>query len=439
MARTATGSDTSFFVDRRGIEAYLLQAISENTQKKVGTETELFYLSKDARTPVTISDGQKIFRAFASAYESMGFLAKPRADNFSGGNFITDIEIPQHGTISLETFHGYEFATDVCNKPSETQERNALFREIAQQVGDQTGYQPVYRGFVPEYSSAVAVPRERNILLRECMRDRFGEKADYLCKRIGSFASFQVNVDGCGKDFHEAYRTLLIAEPAIAMHYNDQSGRLPLRHRAYFPLQPEQTEPVTAVWNARDNEWAVAAIVDRLLKVRIPFLPDPENPGIIRKQPLDAQRRPPSVGDMLAEGRLSERLLKHALSFMYMSPSLRRPAVLEVRGIDTQPTAARSGEVTEGITNLVYRDDVRKGVLEAYAHFDERDVAALHHSTVTRRPDLARVIKGQRVGDIVADIVQRSSVPQPRTGPASLRKLLDTPEGPLLGASFVKS
>ncbi len=75
------------------------------------------------------------------------------------------------------------------------------------------------------------------------------------------------------------------------------------------------------------------------MKIEVPFLPDNEHPGLYKAEPF-LYGRPPTVKDLMKQERLNEKALINIGGFFYTRPSLRNfaQALLEVRGMDSQPT-----------------------------------------------------------------------------------------------------
>ena len=412
MSRVNEGSDVLFHrpVD---IEDYLLRCIDQNANKKVGAESEFFFVSPEGKA-ITVEDGQKAFASFKKNFEARGLEVSAQSEQHAGRAYVTGLSVKHLGNIDLETGHGFEFATDICNGPGHVLTSERVFFGVLADVERDINYKSAFTGYAPEYAEPVPIMRQRSNAVRNSYIERFGEAADLILKVQGSTASTQMNVDAGQDAFHEVFRALLIADPALSLHYTDQTGREYLRKKAYVPLVPEQVNPLVDVWDCRDNRAAIHCIVERLMRVHVPFMPSKEGEYI--KMPLDpATRQPPTVGEIMERQGISERELKNIMTLSQTHPALRRPAVIEVRGPDSIGSAEKIAELSGHVTRIAYDKDVRRDLLREFRHFSKQEICELHHVTAWPHHDQAmkRTIGGKAVSDIVQAVVEISRMPHP--------------------------
>lgn len=411
MSRVIQGQDNRLHT-ASDISEYLIEQINQNSQKSVGTEVEFFLLSSTTNAPITVKDGQKAFLGFHDGFQSRGYRTKLHAERHDGYDYITSVSIDDIGSVDLETGHGFEFASAVCRDSDHILKTERIFFDVLSEVESAIGYKSVFKGFLQEYAQPVEIKRQRSHFLRASYFKRFGAAARQIFKAQGSTASTQVNVDTCQENFHEVFKILLLAEPALALHHADGTNRAHMRKQAYAPLVPEQVNPLVDVWECKDNREAVACIVNRLLDIQVPFLPDAA--GNYRELPLDpVTRRPPTVRELLESRGLSEMELKNILPLFQTHPALRRPAVLEVRGVDSLGTPEEISALADRVTRICYDDNVRRQLLQDFRHFTCDDIRALHEVATWKDKEAAmqQIIGGMRVKDIVHTIIEISRAP----------------------------
>jgi hypothetical protein len=167
-----------------------------------------------------------------------------------------------------------------------------------------------------------------------------------------------------------------------------------------------------AVWKSKNPQEAVAAIVDRLLEIDVPFLPDLLSRNIYCAEPLN-NGSPPKVYDLMIALRLSEKILNNISGFFYMRPAFKNfsNAFLEVRGIDTQSKANDIYEIANFISGIVYDDAAREKLLDDFSHFTPDDVVQFHAAASLGNLDHQRntSISGVPIKRIVENIMSRGN------------------------------
>jgi hypothetical protein len=220
-------------------------------------------------------------------------------------------------------------------------------------------------------------------------------------------ASTQVTVDSGADKFHEFFKALLLIEPPLTLHYANSH-----RHNiGVCRLPASHMKPIVDVWEAKNPRDALDVIVDRFMEVDVPFLPDPEHPDIYKAEPL-INNRPPTVQDLLEKGRLDEKALNNIGGFLLSRPARRKfsKALLEMRGVDSQPTPDKVAEITQRIATLIYNDAAREKLLEDYSYLCSLDIQALHDisSMPERDAALSMEVAGIRMVSFMEDIILRS-------------------------------
>ena len=442
MSSVAPGSSSLLFHRKDEIVDHLLKNILANQNRYIGTEWEMFFVKPEFFTDpkffsnphaksFTRADGQKAFAEFKRVYELMGYSPQYIREKTNDRNRIVGLKIPGHGSIIPEAGYQFEYAASVSNNCDEVREKNEEAYRAILEVTKRLNLTAVFKGHIPGYAEKTeGMDRSRGEEWRNYYRSsRFdAETLPVLREAQDGTASVQVTIDAGADKFHEFYKALLLIEPALTLYYTN-SNRSYVGMRAYGEIIPTQVEPIVNVWQASTPREALSSIVERLMDIEVPFLPHPELPGIYKAEPL-VNSRPPTVKDLMKQGRLSEQTLNNIGSFFYTRPAFKNfsQALLEVRGVDSQPNPDTVTEVAQRVANLIYNDDARRKLLEDYAHLTPSDIQKLHRaSTIAGKEEAFRIqVAGTQVGNFVNDIISRSETgtPQMFTRPATVNRVL---------------
>lgn len=417
MTSSSLGSSDRFFYTKEEVVDYLLQNILANKKRLVGTEWEMFFVDETTGAPITKQNGQRAFEYFAKAFSAAGLHVRYQTERIADGTEkIIGLDINGHGSIQLEAGHQFEFACAPHKDPTEIDHRNRMVHAIIVQVAAKLNHQVVFTGYRKGYATkAEGVDRSRGVQWERYYRDRFGEDPaladafNALREAQNGTASVQVTLDAGADEFHEFYQAALLVEPALTLAHTN-SLRPSVSVSGYGRFIPTQVEPITTVWGTKDPREAIEAIVDRLMKLEVPFLPNPSIPGTYIAEPLDADKRPPTVRELMEQGRLSELSLNGAASFFYTRPALRSVmmGLLELRGVDSQNNPGAVDTIVREASGLIYNDQVRKKLLADYAHLTPDDIAGLHAAAAKpMREALATVVAGRTMAEFMKDILGR--------------------------------
>lgn len=425
MTSVAAGSDQLIFHSKEAIVDHLARNIRANTKRQVGTEWEMFFVQTDFFTEADFFTqdtnfsfhrelGQKAFQEFFSVFGLMGYAPEFIYETDKAGmQKIIGIKIPTLGCIVPEAGYQFEFATTVSQDCDEIADKNHEAYRAILEVARRLNCVVVFKGHQPGFAEkSSGMDRSRGEQWRAYYASaRFDQtKAGILNEAQNGTASVQVTIDAGADDFHEFFQALLLIEPALSLHYAN-SNRSYVGMRAYGRIIPTQVEPLVNVWGTLSPEAALTVIVERLLQIEVPFLPDPLQPGLYKAEPL-INHQPPKVSDLMLQGRLSEKMLNNIGGFFYTRPALKNFAqgLLEVRGVDSQPTPELVTEITKRVTGLVYHDHARRQLLDDYAYLSPADVRKLHQVAIMAGREEATQI---RIADFtmaafVEDILARA-------------------------------
>lgn len=426
MTSVAPGSSSLLFHRSEDVVDHLLKNVLANQKRRIGTEWEMFFVKPEFFTTpdffrcpgaysFTREDGQKAFAEFKRVYELMGYKPDFITEPGVSGSKVIGLKIPDHGSIVPEAGYQFEFSTTVCTNDEEVLEKNQEAMRAITEVAKRLKLTVVFRGQVPGFAEkSQGMDRSRSEQWHQYYdSDRFDPRAMSILREAqDGTASVQVTLDSGASKFHEYFKALLLIEPALTLYYTN-SNRSYVGMRAYGTVIPSQVEPIVSVWTTQNAREALTAIVDRLMDIDVPFLPDPENPGLYKAEPLQGDR-PPTTRHIMEQGRLSEQMLNNIGGFFYTRPAFKNfaQALLEVRGVDSQPTPEAVTEVAKRVAALVYDDSIRKQLLDDYAYLTTLDIQKLHQaSTMSGKEEAFRIdIADFKVGDFVNDIIARSHI-----------------------------
>jgi len=408
MTNIADGSDQILFRGKDEVAGYILDGILANRKRKIGTEIEMFLVDGNGRA-ISCSDGQKAFAEFKRVFALRGY------DSFliyeqdaEGRKTIFGLDVPGLGTITPEIGHQFEFSSSVCETAEEIREKNSEFFCAVREVAARMGFFPVFCGHIPGYvETTEGSYRSRSIEWHRYFKSRFGADSLPVCETLDATASTQVSLDSGGERFHEFFQALLLIEPAFSLHYANSLRR----HVGVTQMLPSHIKPITSVWRAGSAKEAVEHIVDRLMYLEVPFLPDPEHPQIYKAEPL-LGRCPPTVEDLMFHGRLNGKILNNVGGFLLSRPAVRRfsQGILEMRGVDAQDSPEKVAEIAQRVMTLVYNDEVRKDLLSSYEHLNVFDIAMMHKAASL--PNLQEAldfqVAGIKMSDFIDDVFDRS-------------------------------
>jgi len=339
------------------IEQRLLAKVKANTGARIGTELELFVTTPDGKS-VSFNRIEKLLERIAQDFKGV--------EKATENGRIVALHIPQLGDICLEPGGQVELSSKPCADLQELERVNVQMRAALNKAAQHFGLRVKGQGHMPSFVAADDMPRSRFAAYYRYCRHEIGRSAEELIRTMKSSNSLQINLDPMGKDFHEVYRSLMLVDVAVA--FNKASQRQARLQKTYEPFFGEQTLPVFEVLQARSNEEVVKLIVDRLLTLRVPFVPDQSPEGF--KSTIDVYGKPLTVGEMLKRGLLTGEILDNALSLQLTSPNLRRHGVLETRAHDSVNTTDELMRVARGYRNAAYNEAARHDLLKRFEKID---------------------------------------------------------------------
>jgi hypothetical protein len=201
-----------------------------------------------------------------------------------------------------------------------------------------------------------------------------------------------------GEKFHEIYRALLLADVAHSLAARtERQSRL---HHTYALLVPEQLTPVFEALAARDNESLITHVVDRLLTLKVPFMPDAAA-GEGFKSTAGVFGETPTVGELLEKGALTGEILDNALTLQLTMPNLRRHGVVETRAPDSVETPEALMAVARQYHRLAYDDAARRKLLKDFEGIDPQKLKAAFLNRFQTNPAPLDIGGGKTVADLV--------------------------------------
>lgn len=394
------------FASRTEVEEHLLSKTTANAGGKIGTELELF-VTTPAGDPPGFDRIEQVLENIATQFADTK-IAREK-------NRIVALDIPGVGDVSLEPGGQVEISTKPVATLAELELQNRVLRRALDNAARDLGLIVEGAGFKPSFLEADDTPRSRFAAYRAYLRHEHGqEKADNLVATMKAVTGLQVNLDPMGDDFHEIYRALLLVDVAHALR--DRTARQKRLHETYSLLVPGQLTPVFESVAARSNEDVMKHIVDRLLTLKVPFIPDQSAEGF--RATADVFGKTPTVGELLAQGALTTEILDNALSLQLTMPNLRRHGVLETRAPDSPNDIDTLMDIAGTYRKYAYDAAARKSLLDA---MEDIDPALLKSAFLTRFDDadiLSRDIGGGKtVASLLAAVEGRATQPGQKPKP----------------------
>lgn len=395
------------FTSRDEIAEHLLAKIARSQGGKTGTELELFVTTPEGAPP-TFDQIEMLFDHIAARVSG--------ATRAMENGRTVGLGLPQIGDISLEPGGQVELSTKPCADMNELESCNRRLRDLLNDAADFYGLTVEGAGHKPAFLHAHDMPRSRFHAYYGYCREQYGQKAEALIDTMKSCCGLQVNVDPMGDEFHEIYRALLLVD--VAESLATRSTRQQRLHETYAALAPEQMTPVFEALTARNNEEVVGHILDRLLTLKIPFVPDAAAAEGFRST-KEVFGRTPRVGDLLHAGKLTAEILDNALSLQLTMPNLRRHGVLETRAPDSMNDLDSLMQVSRRYHGFAYDAHKRAALLTDFAGVDGakiKTVFANRFGMPAKDLLAADIGGGKTAGDLIAAV--RADMTRPGITPA---------------------
>jgi hypothetical protein len=410
MSRVYRPADPGhIFKTRAEIEEHLLSKVSGNAGGKIGTELELFVTTPEG-LPITFDQVEMVLERIAAQF--------PGAKQAAEKGRIVALDIPGIGDVSLEPGAQVELSTKPVKTLAELELLNRVLRNALETAARELDLRVEGAGHKPAFLKAEDTPRSRFAAYREYLRGVHGvEKADNLVATMKSVTGLQVNVDPMGADFHEIYRALLLTDVAHALR--DRTVRQKRLHDTYAVLVPAQLTPVFESLGANTNEGVMSHIVDRLLALKVPFIPDNSEEGFKSTASAYAYGFTPTVGELLEKGDLTTQILDNSLSLQLTMPNLRRHGVLETRAPDSPNTIEALMGIARVYEKFAYDAKARRGLLDSFGGIDPQLLKAAFLERFDDKNLLSRDIGGGKtVSGLIAAVEGRKDA-QPKPGAAT--------------------
>ena len=368
-----SGEAATILTSAADVQAHLLAKVAKATAGLIGLEQEMFVTTADGNPP-----------AFGLIEAVLSHMADnlPQARLLTEGSHIVGVTSPVVGDVCLEPGGQIELSCAPSKGLSDLQERQQALYDALVAAATAQGLRVQGAGHLPSFIGAPMVPRSRFAAYAQYCRDTHGaEKAEALLDTMKSCTGLQINVDPMGEDFHKIYRALMLVELTETFSTN-QSERKQRFSNTYAPLFPQQVTPMFNAVAARDNSALMGMIVERLLTLRMPFVPDPDSAeGFLPSAQVYGAT--PSVGELMEKGVLTTDLLDNALSLQMTMPNLRRHGVVETRSPDTPSDMATVFTLAERYHRAAYDVAARDRLLAVADKVDAGLLAAAYAARYT--------------------------------------------------------
>ncbi len=333
------------------IENHLLAKVQKATAGLIGLEQEMF-VTTAAGDPPGFDAIERVLMHMGQALNATPLSEKGR---------VIGLVIDGLGDVCLEPGGQVELSSAPYADLDSLMERQERLMQALESAAADQGLRVKGAGHLPAFKGAAMMPRSRFAAYAAYCRAAHGDdKAEALLDTMKSCTGLQVNVDPMGPDFHKIYRALMLVE--LAGVFRDRTVRQQRFAETYAPLFPLQVTPLFNAVAARSNRQVVRLIIERLLTLNVPFVPDVASPeGFLPS--ADVFGYTPTMGELMMAGRLTVELLDNALSLQMTMPNLRRHGVVETRAPDTPATMAEVRSVAARYHRAAYDPAVRQALL----------------------------------------------------------------------------
>lgn len=400
------------FTSRAEIEEHMLSKVTGNTGGKIGTELELFVTSPEG-LPITFDQVEMVLEHMAAQFPG-AVMGQERGRTVA-------LSVPDIGDVSLEPGGQVELSTKPCRGMDELEDMNRILRAALEKTAAFFDLRVKGQGHMPSFLDADDMPRSRFAAYCEYLRGVHGKRADDLIDTMKSCCGLQVNVDPMGENFHEIYRALMLAD--VAHSLSQRTVRQERLHETYAKLVPAQMTPLFEALEARGNEDLMRHIVDRLLTLKIPFVPDNSAEGFTSTAKVFGAT--PTVGELLEKGVLTTQILDNALSLQLTMPNIRRHGVVETRAPDTPATLEELMDVAKVYNRFAYDAAARRQLLDDFSGIEPDKLKQVFLSRFDVKDALSADIGG---GKTVKDLVQEVEGPKAISAPSASRTFSSRPQ-----------
>lgn len=372
---------------------HLLAKVNAAKAGLTGIEQELFVTTATGHAP-GFDAIERVLGHMGAAYQG--------AERIEEKGRLVGLILPGLGDVCLEPGGQVELSSAASPDLVTLETRQRDLYALLQDAADAEGLQVQGGGHHPLFKQADLVPRSRFAAYAAYCTDMHGdEKAQALLDTMKSCCGVQINVDPMGQDFHEIYRALLVVE--LAGCFRDLSPRHERFATTYAPLFPKQVTPMFNAVAARGNKPLVGLIVDRLLSLNVPFVPDPDSAeGFLPSASVYGVT--PTVGDLMEKGVLTAELLDNCLSLQMTMPNLRRHGVVETRAPDTPKDMEEVMDVAARYHRATYDAPVRKALLSLPVKPALLEQAYAARFTMKRDDLMQMSLGGHTVASFIAEV-----------------------------------
>ncbi len=385
MTSIASGDPHFIFRTRDQIVDHLLAVILANTKKQVGVELEAFVVDQNSN-PISRKTGQRLFYQLAEHFQNQGYSVNITTERIGplAGEAATKLSIDNVGAVTIEPGYQFELITLPSEQPEDVVKNLQLLRAALIQCSQEIGHTTLFEGYSESFADLTPGGiRARDIQWSDYYKTFPDGPQQTLRRGQYGTASTQITLDSGGDKFNEYWSAALLVEPALAIGLRQKPDRLNIIKEGYGKIIPGQVDPITAAWKAESPRRTLEFIVDRFLDLHVPFVPN--NNGILVPQPLDMDGQPPTVFDLMQEGRLTGLALNNIGGFLYSAPALRNVVygLMEIRSMDSFPADSDGSEIKISAAlaltrNLIYNDKNRRALLDRFAHFSAAEIEFFH-------------------------------------------------------------
>jgi hypothetical protein len=380
MANEISGSKDKIFHTRDELEQHLLAVVTGNNNKLLGLELEALPMNPEGWAS-TRANVQDILENLSNSLFSDGYSVEKqfgRRPSSLVSAPITKLDVINLGSFTMEPGLQLEIVSLPSTDIVEISEKVEIMQRHLLEAVESIGHSLHYQGYSEKFAATTkGGVRERDAEWNRFYNSNFDDTSrDLLKKGQYGTASTQITSDSGGSNFHEYWSAALVLEPVLALLFNSDPTRLNIIKESYGSIMPQQVEPISSAWKSANPKECIGKIVDRLLTLPVPFLPE-SNDG-----------HPSWIGgvqtiqDYLDRDALSEFTLNNSTGFFYTAPALRNVLLgtIEFRSMDSIKSKSRKLQALRIIKELLYDDDNRRQLLAMFGKLDERNIINLHRA-----------------------------------------------------------
>lgn len=342
------------------LRAYIKdRIISKPENHFLGTEWEMF--------PLDANGNPASYEAITAFMLSIKSQAGDKARLVMESETITGVEIDGLGSLSLEPGGQIEFATCICTSPEDVENKLRAYKALYKVAEAESGITLKGGGYNKAFRGRELAPRSRF----EAYKNYIDTISPEGIPVSQATCSYQINADVNGDRLNEMMRALMVAECLLSYRYNKSERMGEWVEHWNKGLLAKQSTPFYEVFDTTSLDDTLNMITNRMMDINVGLWPDPSDPNGYLSYKDVGYSTPPTVRQIMNEGKLNEDMVKNVMALMIMFPATRRPGVIEMRSIDGPETIEDAIDITRIAGRIAHDPEIRHMFANAFSSGEE--------------------------------------------------------------------